>query len=440
MPAESADLLIAPRWLLPIAPDNTVLSDHAVAVRDGRIIAVGPTALLEQRFRPGEFIARPRHALLPGLVNAHNTGALTALRGLPVSAPRARWQRETLEPALQRWSGPDLVRDGLLLGMAQMLRAGITTFADVSGFPEEAARVAAQTHMRAAIGLPVADAPSQWADSATAYLAHAERLWDSYRANPRLCLYFAPQNPNEISDDTLVRVRRITDELDARVAMSVHESELMVQDCLSRHGRRPLQRLEDLGLLRPGFTAIHMTRLLPNDCALAARSAIQVVACTHSDLRLGSGCCPLTALQDAAVTVGFGSADALSAGGFDLLAQARTASLLGSGLSGGTEQLSAPDALRMATLGGAQALGFAHVTGSIESGKMADLLCLDLGPRADQLTHVPEQILFNSSEHRVADVWTSGRAALSGGELLGFDPEELDSIARQWAQRTAEVA
>ncbi|MBV9914628.1 MAG: amidohydrolase family protein [Sinobacteraceae bacterium] len=418
-----------------MAPVNTVLTDHAVAIRDGRIVALGPLTLLEQRLRAGEIIRRPNHALLPGLVNAHSACALTALRGLPVQPPRARWRRETVEPLLQRWSSPDLVRDGLLLAMADMLRAGVTAFADTGEFPEAAARAAATLRMRAAIGLPIADVPGRTADSATAYLAQAERLWDSYRDHPWVALYFAPQDANDISDETLTRVRRIADELDARIAMPVQESDLMVLDCLSRHGRRPLQRLEELGLLRPGFAAINMTRVLPQDCALAARNGIQVIACTHSDLRLGSGACPVYLLDKAGVSVGFGSGDPVSAGGFDVLAEARTAALLVSGTSNGSEFLPAADALRMATLGGAQALGLGSTIGSIEIGKMADLTCVQLQSAAAVAERVPETLLYEGTVRQVTDVWTSGRAAVSAGELLGYDAQQLDALLESWTRR-----
>src|SRR5256886_7575541 len=179
-------LLIEPRWLLPIAPAITALADHAVAVTAGRIVALGPTAQLRERFDTGERVVRERHALLPGLVNAHTRSCHTLLRGLPVRGPRSRWLSEILGPVEQRCLSAELVRDGTRLGVAEMLRAGITCFADLSLFPEEAARAAAAAHMRAAIGLPVADAPTPWAESATAHLARAARVWDEYASDSRI--------------------------------------------------------------------------------------------------------------------------------------------------------------------------------------------------------------------------------------------------------------
>ena len=418
MPPESVDLLIEPRWVLPIAPVNTVLADHAVAVTSGKIVALGPTSGMNARFEPRERVVRPDHALLPGFVNAHTRAAMTLLRGLPVRGPRAQWVHDTVRPAEQRCMSPDFVREGTQLAIAEMLRAGITSFADMYSFPEEAARAASGARMRAAIGLPVADASGVWADGATAHFEKAERLWDEYKSDPWVCLYFAPQDQGDsaVSDETLIRVRRVADELDARVAME----------------SPPLQRLHALGLLQPGFTAIRLNRLTEQDCALIAATGICLVTCTQSDLRLGRGAVPSStpafAKPDGQHTaLGLGSGDPPSVGALDILAEARITALIDT-------DLTAQDALRIATLGGATALGFGAIAGSIEPGKYADLVCLDLNRLACQPTaRVADSILFGATREQVSDVWTSGRAAVSGGRLLGFDEAELCAFARKWA-------
>jgi 5-methylthioadenosine/S-adenosylhomocysteine deaminase len=257
--------------------------------------------------------------------------------------------------------------------------------------------------------LPVADAPGIWAESATAHFEKAERLWDEYKSDPWVCLYFAPHDcgEREISDETLIRVRRVADELDARVAME----------------SPPLQRLQALGLLRPGFTAIGPNGLTDQDSALFATTGICVVACVQSDLRLGGG----AVLPWQHVTIGLGSGDPPSVGALDILAEARVAALI-------DNDLTAEDALRIATLGGATALGFGSLTGSIEPGKYADLVCFDLNRLACQpISRVADSILFGATREQVSDVWTSGRPAVSGGHLLAFDEAELSAFAQKWS-------
>jgi 5-methylthioadenosine/S-adenosylhomocysteine deaminase len=441
---ECADLLIEPRWLLPIAPANTALADHAVALSAGRILAVGPAAQLRARFEIRERVVRERHALLPGLVNAHTRACHTLLRGLPVRGPRWRWLTETLAPVEQRCLSADFVRDGTRLGLAEMLRAGITCFADLSLFPEEAARAAAAAHMRAAIGLPVAEAPTPWAENATAHLARAERLWDEYRSDSRIGLYFAPLTVHGMSEALLMRVRRVADELDARVA--VHLAELAgpadsadaaepavralaaagVQDSArAQRAVRPLRQLHALGLLRPGFTAIGAGVCDGADLELLARHGASLIACPQADLRLGARS-PVVALEGN--RTGLGTDSPAVAGALDVLAEARSAALH-SGLAAG-------EALRMATLGGATVLGLQAQIGSIEPGKAADLTCIDLGALACQpAAAIQDAITFAATRSQVSDVWTAGRVAVRAARLAVFDEQELAGLPACWAQR-----
>jgi len=418
---ESVDLVIEPRWVLPIAPANTILTDHAVAVTAGRIVAVAPSEQINASFEPRERVIRGDHALLPGFVNAHTRAATSLLRGLPVYGPRSQWLRETVVPIARACMSPDFVREGTQLAMAEMLRAGITAFADMYLFPEEAARAASAARMRAAIGLPVTDGPTVWAENATGHLAKAEQLWDEYRSHPGISLYFAPHSAFGEGDQTLARVRRVADELDARVAIYLAPGEMP-------GGRRPLVRMKDLGLLGPGFTAIHPGSLDEAELDVAATTGICVVACQQSHLRLGGGLCPVSQLEARGITVGLGTDSASSVGALDVLAEARMAAL--------TSGSPAQTALRMATLGGATALGMGTLVGSIEPGKAADLVCFDLSTLPCQSPRRPaDAIVFGATRDHVSDVWISGRAAVSKGHLLTFDEEQLGALARRWAER-----
>jgi len=428
MPAkESADLVIEPRWVLPIAPVNTALIDHAVAVTAGRIVAIAPVAEIDALFEPRERVVRRTHALLPGLVNAHTRAATTLLRGLPVYGPRQRWMRDTVIPAARGCMSPDFVREGTKLAIAEMLRAGITAFADMYLFPEEAARAASTARVRAAIGLPVTDGPTPWAESATGHLAKAEELWDEYSSNPWVSLYFAPHDAFAEADPTLARVRRVADELDARVAMylapgHIHENHT--------GGRTPLARLQTLGLLGPGFTAIQLGGMDAEELDIAAASGIAVVACQQAHLRLGEGLCPIDALEARGVAVGLGTDSPVSVGALDILAEARVAALYGS-------TATAERVLHRATLGGATALGMNALIGSIEVGKAADLVCFDLSALACQPDgpRTADALVFGATRNDVSDVWTSGRAAISDGHLLTFDEQELLALAQRWRPR-----
>ena len=306
---------------------------------------------------------------------------------------------------------PDFVREGTQLAIAEMLRAGITSFADMYWFPEEAARAASAVRMRAAIGLPVTDASNRWAENANAHFEKAEQLWDEYKSDPWVCLYFAPHDMPALSEGTLIRLRRIADELDARVAME----------------GAPLRKLHELGLLRPGFTAVG--NVSDADAELLSATGVCVVACTQSDLRLNGRVVPMSFLDEQQVTIGLGTGAPASVGALDLLAESRAAAFQG---------VRAEDALRMATLGSATALGLGSLTGSIEPGKSADLVCFDLSRLACQPPlRVPDTLVFAVQREQASDVWTSGRAVVSAGQLLAFDEIEMAGLQHKWSRRLA---
>jgi 5-methylthioadenosine/S-adenosylhomocysteine deaminase len=426
---ERAELLIEARWLLPVAPANVVLPDHALALSGGRILALGPAAQLRERFEAREHLLRPRHALLPGLVNAHTSACHALLRGLPGSGPRRHWRSEVLAPLERRFGSADFVRDGTRLGIAEMLRAGITCFADLSPYPEEAARAAAAAHVRAAIALPVADVATAWADSASAYLERAARLWDEYRSNARIALYFAPLSAYGVSDATLTRMRRVADELDARVTLQLGAGSPPWQGAAQvADAARPqetLAHLAALGLLRPGVSAVGAGDWQAAELGQALRHGVNFIRCPQAELRLtGHGALAALGLQQAAL----GTDSPLLAGAFDVLAEMRAIALLGAA--------SGAEALRMATLAGAAALGLAAETGSLEPGKSADLTCIELGPlAAAPATAIHDALAFSVTRAQVSDVWCGGRAALADGRLLAFDESELAALPARWAQR-----
>ncbi|MGB6449276.1 MAG: amidohydrolase family protein [Steroidobacteraceae bacterium] len=424
---QSADLLIEARWVLPVAPEAAALAHHAVAIGEGRILAVGPAAELAARFTAREHITRPGHALLPGLVNAHTRAGRTLLRGRP-----ARTSRQSDES----WTTAELVRDSTQLAVAEMLLGGITSFATRDLYPEEVARVAASARMRASIGLPVAEGPTAWAESLTGHLDKAERLWDEYPSDPWVRFHFAPDAAHLLSDAALARVRTVADELDARLTLPVHETEHEIRDGVARHALSPIRRLAALGLLRPGFVALHLSRLEQAELELLARTGISAVACPQATLRRGLGLCRLTELLNRGIDVALGTGSPTAAFALDMLAEARTASLLASSLEGVRDALGAERALALATLGGAAALGLKSLVGSIEPGKAADLIAIDLSSIACRPEGSPaEAVLFAASRDRVSDVWINGSPRVAQGRLLAFDEQELLAVARRWEER-----
>jgi 5-methylthioadenosine/S-adenosylhomocysteine deaminase len=433
---EPVDTLICARWVLPIEPDGAVLDDCAVAIRDGRIVALMPVPLARKRFDAAEIIERPHHAVLPGLVNAHTHAAMTLLRGRAEDLPLASWLEEAVWPIERRWIDPEYVRDGTELAIAEMLHGGVTCFADMHLWPEVVARTAAEMHMRACVGLLVVDAATRWASQTDEYIEKGLALRDEYRGDPLVSTFLAPHAPYTVGDATLLRVRRLADELEIPVTMHLHETALEIEHSLERHGRRPLARIAHLGLATPLLVAVHMTQVDATDLDTLASSGAAVVHCPESTLKLGSGVCPAVELLGRGVRVGHGTDGAASNNDLDVLSEMRTAGLLASGVSARPGVLVARDLLRMATLEGARTLGLGDSIGSLMEGKWADICCVDLRSAGSWPVHdVPATLVYASSSRQVTDTWVAGRHVLASGALRYVDEGSILERAEAWRER-----
>jgi 5-methylthioadenosine/S-adenosylhomocysteine deaminase len=433
---EPVDTLICARWVLPVEPVGPVLEDHAVAIRAGRIVAVMPTASARQAYAATEIIERPSHVVLPGLVNAHTHAAMTLLRGRAENVPLGPWLTDAIWPIERRWVDPEYVRDGTELAIAEMLRAGVTCFSDMHLWPEIVARTAAELHVRASVGLVVVEAETRWASSAGEYIEKGMALRDEYRGDPLIATHFAPHAPYGLDDATLVRVRRLADELEIPVVTHLHESAWEIAQGEARHGKRPLARLVDLGLASPLLVAVHMTQAGPADLDTLAACGAAVIHCPESNLKLGSGVCPVAELLGRGVRVGLGTDGAASNNDLDVLSEMHTAGLLAAGVGARPGAVVASDLLRMATLEGARALGLGDSTGSLAPGKWADLCCIDLRTPGSWPVHdVPGTLVYACSSRQVTDTWVAGRHVLAGRTLRYIDEEAVLERADAWRRR-----
>lgn len=437
---ESCDLLIEARHVVPIAPRGAVLEHHAVAVRDGIILAVLPIAEARARFEAKETVSRQEGALIPGLVNAHVHNPMTLMRGVADDLPLKQWLQGHIWPIEGAIMGPDYVADGIALAIAEMLRGGTTCCNENYFFPDVQAATYKRHGFRARVGLPVIDFPTAWAKSDDEYFDRAGEVHDQWRHDALIATAFAPHAPYTVSDDNFERIRMLADQLDVPVHLHTHETAQEVQQSQEKHGQRPIARLDRLGLINDRLIAVHMTQLTDAEIALCAARGVSVVHCPESNLKLASGFCPVAKLLKAGVNVAIGTDGCASNNDLDMFGETRTAALLAKAVADDAAAFDAASALHAATLGSAKAMGFDHLIGSIEPGKQADLACVDLSELETQpLHHVLSQLVYATGRHQVSDVWIAGRAKLRDRILVDMDIEALVANARQWQTRIGAV-
>ncbi|MEM7612419.1 MAG: TRZ/ATZ family hydrolase [Pseudomonadota bacterium] len=433
---QDCDLIIAAEWLAPVVPTGVVYARGAVAVRDGRVLAVGEKTSITRDWNARETVERPGCLLTPGLINTHTHAAMTLMRGAADDVPLAEWLSQHIWPLEGEHVSADMVRDGTRLAMAEMIRGGITCFNDMYFFPDTVAEMASAARMRASVGLIVIDFETVWARDANEYLAKGMAVYDEYAGNPLITCQFAPHAPYSVSDATLRRIHTLADQLDIGVHIHLHETTAELRDYLDNHGQRPFAHLQDIGMVNANLLAVHMTALSDEEIAAAGAAGISVAHCPESNLKLASGMAPVAKLLAAGANVALGTDGAASNNDLDLIGEMRTAALLGKGVSGDASALPATTVLEMATINGARALGLEEHCGSIEAGKWADISCIDLRGLHTTPTYDPvAALVYSASRTDVCDVWVAGKPLLTDGELTTIDEAAVRERTQEWAAR-----
>ncbi len=433
---ETADLVITPGWIIPVEPPNTTLGGHAVVVKEGRIAALLPAAEALLRYEAKRHVDLPHHVLIPGLVNLHTHAAMALLRGYADDMALMDWLRSRIWPAEARHASPGFVRDGTLLACAEMLCGGITCFNDMYFYPEAAAEAALAVGMRAVLGIIVIEFPSAYAADAEDYLSKGLATRDALRDEPLLSFCMAPHAPYTVSDRSFTRIVTLAEQLDLPVHLHLHETHAEIEESLTRHGVRPLERLRRLGLLGPGLIAVHGVHLDRAERLQLAEHGCSVAHCPTSNMKLASGIAPIAELAALGVRIGLGTDGAASNNRLDLFQEMRQAALLAKVATGDATALPAHRVLRMATLDGAAALGLERRIGSIEPGKDADLCAVDLSglgvsPCYDPTSH----LIYAASRECVSHVWVAGNPVVESRLVLQINNTKLMDAVQVWQNR-----
>ncbi|MGB5455050.1 MAG: amidohydrolase family protein, partial [Gammaproteobacteria bacterium] len=298
------------------------------------------------------------------------------------------------------------------------------------------ARVAKSAGIRACVGLIVIDFPTIWASNAAEYIEKGIAVHDSFRDDELITTSFAPHAPYTVSDEPLETIRSFAHEIDIPITMHIHETAHEVAQAVDKTGIRPFQRLHALGLVSPSLLAVHMTQIEQDEIDILASSGCHVVHCPESNLKLASGFCPVSELLKSGVNVALGTDGAASNNDLDMLGEMRSAALLAKGVAADPTALPASAALRMATINGARALAIDDRVGSLEAGKQADIVAINMSsiettPVYDPLSH----LVYSCGRDQVSDVWIAGRHVMKNRILTGLDESSIRQQAQQWSQK-----
>lgn len=418
--------ILKSRWMLTMSAGSPLLTDHALVMSGERIAAVLPWAEAEAQYPDAVRIELGQHVLIPGLINGHTHSAMSLLRGVADDVPLMDWLNNHIWPLEKRWVSEDWTYQGSMLSACEALRGGVTYLNDMYFFPTAMARAALDSGIRAGVSINVIDFPTGYAANAAEYISRGLEAYEQYKGESLLDWTSAPHAPYTVSDETFVQLRELSERLDIQMHCHIHETQHEVDGSLQQYGMRPLERLNKLGVLNERMLAVHMVHLTDDEIAMLARQKVHLVHNPNSNMKLASGVCPVTALEAAGVNTILGTDGAASNNRQDMFGEIRAAALLAKGVSGNPTAVSARTALEMATIRAAKAMGRGADLGSLEVGKLADVVAVSLDALECRPVYNPEaQLVYVAGREHVSDVWVGGRQVLKNRVLTTVDQSAL---------------
>jgi 5-methylthioadenosine/S-adenosylhomocysteine deaminase len=436
MNKQKADCIVRAEYLLPMDVHLSVMTDGAVAICGGKIACLGKYEEVAAQYDSPTVMGGRGRVILPGLINTHTHAAMVYFRGLADDLPLKEWLEHHIWPAESQWLSPEFVADAVELACLEMVKAGITTYNDMYFFGDAAGRATKKVGIRAVLGAGIVDFPTVAAKTVDEYLGKAGDFIEHWKGDALITPCIAPHSLYACSTETLKEAQRLAGHHKVPVHIHLAETQWEVREIISRFGKRPVQYLKDIGFLEHSVLAAHCVWVEEDEIQLLARYGVGVSHCVESNLKLASGIAPVVRMLDAGVKVTFGTDSAASNNDLNIFSELSTAAKLHKAVSGDPTALDAKKALLMATRWGAEVLGLGGITGSIEEGKSADLVVVNLEkPHLTPIYDIYSHMAYSVRASDVESVMVGGKAILKERQFCCGDESGIMAKARQWAEK-----
>ncbi len=428
-----ADLVLTGRYLLTMDRQGTIIEEGGLAIGGDTILEAGPADELKVRYPGATLLARPHGLIMPGLVNVHTHAAMACFRGLADDLPLMRWLQEYIFPAEARLTG-EMVYHATMLSLCEMIRSGTTSFCDMYLFAGDVARAAAEAGMRAWIGEVLYDFPSPNYGELENGLRYTGELFAEWAGHDLITITVDPHAVYTCSPELLTRLARVAEEHDSLYVIHLAETEDEVNTCRQRYGCSPVEHLDRLGILNRRVLADHCVRVTDDEIALMAGRGVRVAHCPESNLKLASGVAPVVRMLAAGIAVGIGTDGSASNNDVDMFGEMNTAAKIHKVTAMDPTAMDAATTLHAATMGGATALDAGQRIGSLEPGKKADCIVLDMDqPHLTPVYHPVSHLVYAARGSDVTDSVIGGRLVMENRRLLTLDEAAILARMREMA-------
>ena len=433
---KNVSTIISAPWIYTSNIDSELLFNYSLIIKDDKIIDLVTQDKVFDEYEADNTYELADHILIPGLINTHTHAAMNIFKGFADDLPLQEWLNDHIWPAEKKFVDASFVKDGSVLALSEMIKAGVTTFNDMYFFPDATAEAARELGIRANIGLVVLDFPTNYASDPEDYLLKGFEFRDEWRNDELITTSIAPHAPYSVSDEAFRLVNTYSEELGLNIHLHLHETEWEVADSIKTYGVTPIQRLNNLGIISPSLLAAHCVHLNDQDTAILTKGKVSIAHNPSSNMKLGSGIADVAKMLRQNLNVSLGTDSSASNNRLDIMEEMRLAALLIKGTTKSPELLPASQAIKMATINGAKALGLDLVVGSIEKNKKADLVAIDLSSIENQPIYNPlSTLVYSSSKSDVNYVWINGEIKLKEKKLVGLDEEYIKQLAKKWQKK-----
>lgn len=436
---EPADYIISGRYLLPTWRHADRIENGAVAVYQDRVTAIGSRQQLSARFPQAEELHEPAGLIMPGLINTHTHAPMSYLRGIADDLPLATWLQEHIFPVEQKLDG-EMVYHSTMLSIGEMIKSGTTSFCDMYLFAGEVARAAEETGIRAWIGEVLYDFDSPSYGKLDNGFEVVRELFATYRDNPLITITVDPHSVYTCSSSLLERAGALAKEFDSLFVVHLSETESEVNGCVDGYGFTPVEHLERLGLLNSRVLAAHCVQLTPDEIQLLARRGVKVSHCVESNMKLASGAAPIPALLKQGVCVSIGTDGPASNNDVDMFSEMSSVAKVHKVVAMDPTVMDAETTLRCGTIGGAEALRADTEIGTLEPGKKADLIVLDLDqPHLVPMYNLPSHLIYAARGGDVIHSMINGRLVMKQRKLLTIDEQKVIGRMQEIASKVLHI-
>jgi 5-methylthioadenosine/S-adenosylhomocysteine deaminase len=433
---DRVDLLVVSGTVVTMDAQRRVIEDGAVAIRGDSIVAVGPRAEIENRFEAAQTIDAHGALVLPGLINGHAHAAMSLFRGLADDLALDEWLQKYIFPAEARNVSPDFVEWGTKLGVLEMLRGGITTYADMYYFEDVVARVTKDAGMRGVLGETIIDFPAPDNKSPGEAFAYTQKYLDHWKGDPLIIAAVAPHSIYTCSEKTLQDAAALARRNNAPILIHIAEAQFELQQSRAKHGATPVAYLERAGILGPDVVGAHCVWVDEADIATLAHFNVGCINNPSSNMKTAAGVMPVPEMLAAGEPIGLATDGAASNNNQDMFEEMDLAAKLQKVARMDPRALPANQAVEMATINGARALHLEKIIGSLEAGKKADLILVDIGaPHATPMYDVYSELVYALKASDVRTVVIAGKIVMKDRQMLTLDEKEILAKAEEYKKK-----